>query len=300
MERVLPFLMVVIVVAKGVADRLGDSIILRRIRLKRLPFIQRMPHSTMKRARLTALDIVGMRDHPLLPEYAIQSVASVYRTAALTAWCSCRLSSSCALDGMVAMHAFRASLARASRLCRACRQATGPLIRAVLGAHPMTQIFIVVRPMSDSGDTSTVQRAMSAADDEEWGAQAATSSRASPAITSQLPRIHSSLATLAAHVRSWCQSEFAARALAACAAPFGFAELANSTLCEHAVLARGRREPLSARVSLGTRRRCGRQPRQPRPVRAGRCAALATPCARLRTVRAGRVGRTVRILGAAL
>lgn len=67
----LPFLMVTIVVAKGAADRLGDSYLLRRTRMKRLPFIQRMPHLSQRRRRFTAASVVRLRDHPLLPEYAL-------------------------------------------------------------------------------------------------------------------------------------------------------------------------------------------------------------------------------------
>jgi H+/Cl- antiporter ClcA len=66
-EAVLPFLMVAIIVAKGTADRFGDSFVLRRIKLKRLPFLQRMPHQTMRRARFTAANVVSLTDHPLLP-----------------------------------------------------------------------------------------------------------------------------------------------------------------------------------------------------------------------------------------
>jgi hypothetical protein len=69
-EGMLPFLMVVIIVAKGVADRIGDSIILRRIKLKCLPFIQRMPHLSMRRGRFSAANIVRICDNPMLPECA--------------------------------------------------------------------------------------------------------------------------------------------------------------------------------------------------------------------------------------
>jgi hypothetical protein len=69
-NTVLPFVMVVIIVSKGVADRLGDSYVLRRIRLKNLPFLQRMPHLTHRRQLFSAASVVRLRDHPLLPECA--------------------------------------------------------------------------------------------------------------------------------------------------------------------------------------------------------------------------------------
>lgn len=68
-QGTLPFLMVVIIVAKGVADRLGDSILLRRIKLKNLPFLERMPHLTLRRGRHSAHEIVKKMDFPMLPKY---------------------------------------------------------------------------------------------------------------------------------------------------------------------------------------------------------------------------------------
>lgn len=70
-EGTLPFLMVVIIVAKGVADRLGDSLILRRIKLKNLPYIDRMPHVTLRRGRHSAREIVRKMDTPMLPQSAL-------------------------------------------------------------------------------------------------------------------------------------------------------------------------------------------------------------------------------------
>lgn len=69
-QGTLPFLMVVIIVAKGAADRLGDSLILRRIKLKHLPYIHRMPHLTLRRGRHCALEIVRKLDTPMLPPCA--------------------------------------------------------------------------------------------------------------------------------------------------------------------------------------------------------------------------------------
>ena len=70
-EGTLPFLMVVIIVAKGVADRLGDSIVLRRIKLKNLPFLERMPHLTLRRGRHSAREIVNKDDFPMLPRFPL-------------------------------------------------------------------------------------------------------------------------------------------------------------------------------------------------------------------------------------
>lgn len=66
-QSTLPFLMVVIIVAKGAADRLGDPLVVRRIKLKGLPFIARMPHLSQRRGRLSAATIVRKADFPLLP-----------------------------------------------------------------------------------------------------------------------------------------------------------------------------------------------------------------------------------------
>eukprot|EP00892_Ulva_mutabilis_P003969 jgi/Ulvmu1/1944/UM012_0105.1 len=66
-QGTLPFLMVVIIVAKGTADRLGDPLVVRRIKLKGLPFIARMPHLSQRRGRLSAATIVRKADFPLLP-----------------------------------------------------------------------------------------------------------------------------------------------------------------------------------------------------------------------------------------
>jgi hypothetical protein len=157
-ERVLPFLMVTIIVAKGVADRLGDSIILRRIKLKKLPFIRRMPHQSLKRARLTALDIVRMRDHPMLPECA----------PAMAAWCGSahiRCAVRSCTQVVTAMRSF-------------CSKATGRLIQKVLDQNPMKQVFVIVRPMDTTGQR-TPRPGASLADDEEWVTQLATSSYSS-------------------------------------------------------------------------------------------------------------------------
>ena len=69
-QATLPFLMVVIIVAKGAADRLGDPLVVRRIKLKGLPFIARMPHLSQRRGRLSAATIVRKSDFPLLPPCA--------------------------------------------------------------------------------------------------------------------------------------------------------------------------------------------------------------------------------------
>lgn len=69
-EATLPFLMVVIIIAKGAADRFGDSSILRRIKLKNLPFLERMPHLTLRRGRHSAREIVKKMDFPMLPKCA--------------------------------------------------------------------------------------------------------------------------------------------------------------------------------------------------------------------------------------
>jgi hypothetical protein len=60
-------------VAKGVADRFGDGLVLRVIRLKKLPFLERMPHLTQRRGRFRARHIVRLAEHPMLPEYAFSS-----------------------------------------------------------------------------------------------------------------------------------------------------------------------------------------------------------------------------------
>ena len=69
-DTVLPFVMVAIIVAKGVADRLGDAHVIRRIKLKNLPFLRRMPHLTHRRRRYAAASVVRLLDHPLLPACA--------------------------------------------------------------------------------------------------------------------------------------------------------------------------------------------------------------------------------------
>ena len=63
---VLPFVMLVVIVAKGSADRMGDSSILRRIKLKNLPFLARLPHLSLRRSAVTASDVCLTRDHPIL------------------------------------------------------------------------------------------------------------------------------------------------------------------------------------------------------------------------------------------
>ena len=70
-DEVLPFVMVAIICAKGVADRFNDGNVLRRIRLKGLPFVQRLPHLTQRRGRFTAASVARRRDHPLLPACAL-------------------------------------------------------------------------------------------------------------------------------------------------------------------------------------------------------------------------------------
>lgn len=74
-QATLPFLMVVIIVAKGAADRLGDPLVVRRIKLKGLPFIARMPHLSQRRGRLSAATIVRKSDFPLLPPCALATPA---------------------------------------------------------------------------------------------------------------------------------------------------------------------------------------------------------------------------------
>lgn len=67
---VLPFVMLAVIVAKGTADRLGDSTILRRIKLKNLPFMARLPHLSVRRYQVTADDVCKTRQHPVLPKCA--------------------------------------------------------------------------------------------------------------------------------------------------------------------------------------------------------------------------------------
>ena len=86
-DAVLPFVMVVIIVAKGTADRLSDPFVLRRIKLKRLPFLQRMPHLNNRRGRFTAASVARLRDHPLLPGCPSgHLVAEALRDAPLKEW----------------------------------------------------------------------------------------------------------------------------------------------------------------------------------------------------------------------
>lgn len=70
MTATLPFLMLVVIVAKGTADRWNDSIIVRRIALKRLPFLARMPHLSYRRQTVTAADVAVTSGHPVLPPCA--------------------------------------------------------------------------------------------------------------------------------------------------------------------------------------------------------------------------------------
>lgn len=70
MTATLPFLMLVVIVAKGTADRWNDSIIVRRISLKRLPFLARMPHLSYRRQTVTAADVAVTSGNPVLPPCA--------------------------------------------------------------------------------------------------------------------------------------------------------------------------------------------------------------------------------------
>jgi hypothetical protein len=70
-QATLPFLMLVVIVAKGTADRWNDSIIVRRVLLKRLPFLARMPHLSYRRQTVTAADVAITHRHPSLPPCAL-------------------------------------------------------------------------------------------------------------------------------------------------------------------------------------------------------------------------------------
>ena len=112
--------------AKGVADRFGDAHVVRRMRAKGLPFLQRLPHLSHRRARFCARHVACLKEHPMLP--------------------ACAPPPPQALAARVRLRVSGGRKAVCTSQQRLCRRAGGHLVKEALAEHPQSPFFVIVRP----------------------------------------------------------------------------------------------------------------------------------------------------------